>query len=81
MINFQQTLFKKLEADHPGIEFVLEGGGRRFRAMILTSISTVGGLMPLILETSQHARQLSFRSGLCHHLDPGADSLSFDHYK
>ncbi len=35
-----------------------QGGVRRFRAVMLTSISTVGGLMPLILETSQHARQL-----------------------
>jgi len=35
-----------------------QGGVRRFRAVMLTSISTIGGLMPLILETSQHAQQL-----------------------
>ncbi|MCG8633075.1 MAG: efflux RND transporter permease subunit [Desulfobacterales bacterium] len=37
---------------------VFQGGLRRFRAVMLTSISTIGGLLPLILETSQHARQL-----------------------
>lgn len=44
-----------------GMEFfqaLFQGGTRRFRAVMLTSISTVGGLMPLILETSQHAQQL-----------------------
>lgn len=39
-------------------ESIFQGGVRRFRAVMLTSISTVGGLLPLILETSQHARQL-----------------------
>jgi multidrug efflux pump subunit AcrB len=37
---------------------IFQGGGRRFRAVMLTSISTIGGLTPLILETSQHAQQL-----------------------
>ncbi|MDM8516856.1 efflux RND transporter permease subunit [Desulfobacterales bacterium HSG16] len=44
-----------------GMEFfeaLFQGGVRRFRAVMLTSISTVGGLTPLILETSQHAQQL-----------------------
>jgi multidrug efflux pump subunit AcrB len=44
-----------------GMDFfdaVFQGGVRRFRAVMLTSISTVGGLLPLILETSQHAQQL-----------------------
>jgi multidrug efflux pump subunit AcrB len=44
-----------------GMEFfdaIFKGGVRRFRAVMLTSISTVGGLLPLILETSQHAQQL-----------------------
>ncbi len=44
-----------------GMEFfesVFEGGTRRFRAVMLTSISTIGGLLPLILETSQYAQQL-----------------------
>ncbi|SMD10619.1 Multidrug efflux pump subunit AcrB [Desulfocicer vacuolatum DSM 3385] len=37
---------------------LFKGGTRRFRAVMLTSLSTVGGLAPLILETSQHAQQL-----------------------
>ena len=44
-----------------GMEFfeaLYQGGVRRFRAVMLTSISTIGGLLPLILETSQHAQQL-----------------------
>ena len=44
-----------------GMEFfeaIYQGGVRRFRAVMLTSISTIGGLLPLILETSQHAQQL-----------------------
>ncbi|MBI9091357.1 MAG: efflux RND transporter permease subunit [Desulfobacterium sp.] len=39
-------------------EALYQGGVRRFRAVMLTSISTVGGLLPLILETSQYAQQL-----------------------
>jgi len=44
-----------------GMEFfeaIFQGGTRRFRAVMLTSITTVGGLLPLILETSQYAQQL-----------------------
>jgi multidrug efflux pump subunit AcrB len=44
-----------------GMDFfdaLFEGGVRRFRAVMLTSISTIGGLLPLIFETSQHAQQL-----------------------
>ncbi|OQY50942.1 MAG: hypothetical protein B6230_05595 [Desulfobacteraceae bacterium 4572_89] len=44
-----------------GMEFfeaIFQGGIRRFRAVMLTSISTIGGLLPLILETSQYAQQL-----------------------
>ena len=37
---------------------VTNGGTRRFRAIFLTTVSTVGGLAPLILETSQQARFL-----------------------
>ncbi|MBW1864552.1 MAG: efflux RND transporter permease subunit, partial [Deltaproteobacteria bacterium] len=42
----------------PYFEAVLKGGVRRFRAIILTSLSTIGGLMPLILETDLQARFL-----------------------
>ncbi|HHP7233910.1 MAG TPA: efflux RND transporter permease subunit, partial [Desulfobacterales bacterium] len=37
---------------------IFAGGRRRFRAIILTTLSTVGGLAPLILETDLQARFL-----------------------
>ncbi|WPD22986.1 MAG: efflux RND transporter permease subunit [Candidatus Electrothrix scaldis] len=37
---------------------VTKGGARRFRAILLTSVSTVGGLAPLILETDMQAQFL-----------------------
>ncbi len=37
---------------------VRKGGARRFRAIFLTSVSTVGGLAPLIMETDMQARFL-----------------------
>ncbi|MGQ9669128.1 MAG: efflux RND transporter permease subunit [Desulfosoma sp.] len=37
---------------------LVEAGRRRFRAIILTTITTVGGLMPMILETDFQARFL-----------------------
>lgn len=42
----------------PFFEAILQGGGRRFRAIFLTTLSTVGGLTPLILETDFQARFL-----------------------
>jgi multidrug efflux pump subunit AcrB len=42
----------------PFFEAIINGGSRRFRAITLTSLSTVGGLMPLILETDLQARFL-----------------------
>lgn len=39
-------------------EAVVNGGARRFRPIILTSLSTLGGLAPLILETDLQARFL-----------------------
>jgi len=35
---------------------IISGGVRRFRAIMLTSISTVGGLFPLIMEKDVHAQ-------------------------
>ena len=35
---------------------IIQGGIRRFRAILLTSISTVGGLMPLIMEKDGQAQ-------------------------
>ncbi|MEN8190578.1 MAG: efflux RND transporter permease subunit, partial [Thermodesulfobacteriota bacterium] len=37
---------------------IISGGKRRFRAIFLTSISTVGGLSPLIMETDMQAKFL-----------------------
>ncbi|GAB6094355.1 efflux RND transporter permease subunit [Desulfatiferula olefinivorans] len=42
----------------PFFESIVEAGARRFRAIFLTSISTVGGLLPLILETDLQAKFL-----------------------
>jgi multidrug efflux pump subunit AcrB len=42
----------------PYFEAVLKGGVRRFRAIALTSLSTIGGLLPLILETDLQAKFL-----------------------
>jgi multidrug efflux pump subunit AcrB len=39
-------------------EAIQQGGVRRFRAIFLTSVSTIGGLTPLILETDLQARFL-----------------------
>ena len=37
---------------------IIQGGARRFRAIFLTSISTIGGLAPLIMETDMQAKFL-----------------------
>lgn len=42
----------------PFFEAILSGGARRFRAIFLTTISTVGGLTPLIMETDLQAKFL-----------------------
>jgi multidrug efflux pump subunit AcrB len=42
----------------PFFNAILQGGLRRFRAIFLTTVSTVGGLAPLILETDFQAKFL-----------------------
>ncbi len=42
----------------PFFEAIIAGGARRFRAIALTTVSTVGGLAPLIMETDFQARFL-----------------------
>jgi multidrug efflux pump subunit AcrB len=42
----------------PFFESIITGGARRFRAIFLTTLSTVGGLMPLIMETDLQAKFL-----------------------
>jgi multidrug efflux pump subunit AcrB len=39
-------------------EAIVQGGMRRFRAIVLTSLSTIGGLAPIILETDLQAKVL-----------------------
>ena len=39
-------------------EAVVEAGQRRFRPVMLTTVTTVGGLMPILLETSFQAQML-----------------------
>jgi multidrug efflux pump subunit AcrB len=46
---------------------ISQGAALRFRAIILTSLTTFGGLTPILLETSRQAR----------HLTPMAVSLGF----
>jgi multidrug efflux pump subunit AcrB len=48
-------------------EAISQGAALRFRAIILTSLTTFGGLTPILLESSRQAR----------HLTPMAVSLSF----
>ncbi|MBI9085246.1 MAG: efflux RND transporter permease subunit [Desulfobacterales bacterium] len=42
----------------PFFEAIISGGRRRFRAVFLTSLSTIGGLAPMIVETNLQARFL-----------------------
>jgi multidrug efflux pump subunit AcrB len=49
---------KNLAEGMPFIEAVEAGSARRFRAIFLTTVSTVGALMPLILEKSNQAQML-----------------------
>ncbi|MCP3964927.1 MAG: efflux RND transporter permease subunit [Lentisphaerae bacterium] len=48
----------RLENGVPLFEAIREGGKRRFRAILLTTITTFSGLMPLILEKSFQAQFL-----------------------
>jgi Cu/Ag efflux pump CusA len=42
----------------PFFDAIIGGSARRFRAIFITSISTVGGLAPLIMETDLQAKGL-----------------------
>ncbi len=48
----------KHRGDRPAYEAIHEAGARRFRPIILTTLTTFGGLTPIILETSSQAYQL-----------------------
>ncbi|NGP76119.1 efflux RND transporter permease subunit [Balneolaceae bacterium YR4-1] len=60
-------LANKKRGDHSAYDAIHEAGLRRFRPIILTTLTTFGGLTPIILETSRQA----------YHLIPMAISLGF----
>ncbi|MDX1617950.1 MAG: efflux RND transporter permease subunit [Balneolaceae bacterium] len=60
-------LANKKRSDHTSYDAIHEAGLRRFRPIILTTLTTFGGLTPIILETSRQA----------YHLIPMAISLGF----
>jgi len=53
-----ERINENLAEKMPFFEAVIQGGVRRFRAVILTTLSTVGGLAPLIMEKNFQARFL-----------------------
>lgn len=62
VVNDAIILIEKINSNlSQGVPFyssVLEGGKRRFRPVILTTVTTIGGLAPLILETDLQAKFL-----------------------
>lgn len=53
------TFFKQLrEAGMPYREAIIEASCQRLRAVLLTSLTTIGGLLPLLFETSLQAQFL-----------------------
>jgi multidrug efflux pump subunit AcrB len=48
----------KKRADHSVFQAIHEAGIRRFRPIMLTTLTTFGGLTPIILETSRQANSL-----------------------
>jgi multidrug efflux pump subunit AcrB len=63
------TQVQKLMAKMPVMEAIVQGSVDRFRAVLLTSMTTIGGLLPLMFETSLQAQflipmALTFVSGL-----------------
>jgi len=53
-----RTIDEYVSAGHPVIESIISGTRDRLRAVILTSATTIGGLTPLLFETSLQARFL-----------------------
>lgn len=58
---------KRVADGLPLTEAIIDGGRRRFRAVLLTSITTCAGMMPILLERSKEAQVVS----------PMATSLTF----
>jgi multidrug efflux pump subunit AcrB len=55
LVNFVN---KATEEGKPVIKAVVNGGARRFRAILLTSLTTFFGLLPILLESSMQAQFL-----------------------
>ena len=55
LIDYANSIRRGGEALHPTL---MQAGQRRFRPILLTSMTTFGGLMPMILETSVQAQFL-----------------------
>jgi multidrug efflux pump subunit AcrB len=53
-----EAINSQLAEGRPFFEAIRLGGMRRFRAVFLTTLSTIGGLMPLILEKDLQAKVL-----------------------
>jgi multidrug efflux pump subunit AcrB len=53
-----ERINENLACGMPFFDATLQGASRRFRAIFLTTVSTVGGLTPLILETDFQAKFL-----------------------
>ncbi len=53
-----ERINENIAEGQPFFDAIISGGGRRFRAIFLTTLSTVGGLMPLIIETDLQAKFL-----------------------
>ncbi len=53
-----EAVNQRLANGTPFVDAIVEGGSRRFRAIMLTTATTVGGLMPLIMETNFQAQFL-----------------------
>jgi len=53
-----EAINTNLSRGMPFYEAIRNGGIRRFRAVFLTTISTIGGLLPLILERDMQAKFL-----------------------
>lgn len=53
LINYANRLTKK---GTPPVEAITQAGARRFRPIVLTTLTTFGGLAPMIMETSRQAR-------------------------
>ncbi|MCP4022026.1 MAG: efflux RND transporter permease subunit [Desulfobacteraceae bacterium] len=57
-IVLMERINENLAAKMPFFQAILKGGARRFRAIFLTTLSTIGGLAPMLLETDLQAKFL-----------------------